>query len=513
MDNDRRPAGGDSTQSPLLELRGVAKSFGGVPALRPLDLAVFPGEVVGLIGENGAGKSTLIKILSGLHQPDVGTLHWAGQFRRWANPREAQTNGIATIYQELACCERLTVAENLFLGEPWPRQPWGGTDWTALHAAARQRLSAFELDLDPKALMQTLSPAQRQEVAIARALGQNAQLLILDEPTASLSEREVKRLLRQLDRLRNSRVAIFYVSHRLEEILQITHRVVVLRDGALVAEYPTAEATIPRMVQDMVGRPPAARLTQGERAPTDGPPVFEARGLGKLGLFEDISFRIEAGEILGLGGLVGAGRSELARCLFGLYPPDVGGMRLRGQPWRPRSPAATVAAGIAYVPEERKRQGLVTAHSLGHNMSIAWLRRWARLGLVRRAEERQQVENAIARFGVRTRGPSQPIGTLSGGNQQKALLARWLELDPALVILDEPTRGVDIGAKAEIHRLIVERAGRGQAILLISSDLPELLALSHRVLVLHEGRLARELSGSDLTQENVLLAASGLSPA
>lgn len=510
MDKGRHAA--DSSDGPLLELRGVAKSFAGIPALKPLDLAIGRGDVVGLIGENGAGKSTLIKILSGNHLPDAGTILWDGQEVRFRNPRHAQVSGVATIHQELACFERLTVAENLFLGEPWPRRAWGGTDWAALHAAARTRLAAFELDLDPKAFLSALSPAQRQEIAIARALGQNARLLILDEPTASLSEPEVRRLLGHLDRLKESRVTIFYVSHRLEEILKITNRVVVLRDGAMVAQFPAAEASVTRMVREMVGREPAVRLASERPRVESAEPVFEAKNLGKAGLFKDVSFQITRGEILGLGGLVGAGRSELARCLFGLYAPDHGTMRFRGRAWRPRSPADAVVAGLAYVPEERKRQGLVTPHSLANNMSITWLRRWARLGIVREHAEREQVEAAIAGYGVRTRGPEQPVGTLSGGNQQKALLARWLELDPAVVILDEPTRGVDVGAKAEIHRMIAERAARGQAILLISSDLPELLALSHRVLVLHQGRIERELSGVDLTQENVLFAASGLRP-
>lgn len=502
-----------SQSTPLLELRGVEKSFGGVRALKPLSLEVHPDDVIGLIGENGAGKSTLIKLLSGVLKPDRGEIRWNGTPISFASPHEALALGIGTIHQELAYCGPLTVAENLFLGEPWPRRAWGAVDWPALHRAARERLDRFEIPVDTTLPFQQLSSAQKQEVAIARALSRQARLLILDEPTASLTEPEVRRLFSHLQRLRAAGVALIYVSHRLDEILSLTNRVVVLRDGEQVAGYPTGEADAQRLVRDMVGRTVtehqrAART--GELAGVSAEVLVELDRATHHGLFENVSLRLHAGEILGLAGLVGAGRSELARALFGLYPLTAGSMTFAGQPWKPGSPSEALRAGIAYLPEERKRQGLVLDHSVGDSISLGFSDLLARWGWIPESAERPRVAEAIARFRVKTPGPAQAIGTLSGGNQQKAMLARWLERDPAVIILDEPTRGVDVGAKAEIHELITQLADRGKGVLLISSDLPEVLGLSDRVLVLHDGRITAELRGPDKTEEKALLAASGL---
>lgn len=502
-------------QSPLLELHAVEKSFGGARALRPLDWSIAPAEVVGLIGENGAGKSTLIKILCGVHSPDAGELRWQGRSVQFGSPHDAMSAGIATIHQELAYCGPLTVAENLFLGEPWPRTRWGGVDWAKLQQDTRDRLGRFDLDLDPSTTIDQLSAAQKQEIAIARALSRQAQLLILDEPTASLSEPEVRRLFKHLARLRDSGMALLYVSHRLDEILELTHRVCVLRDGAKVAEYPTHEATVERMVRDMVGRDMEAFSEEHNesraRTSSDRPVVLELREATHSGLFEHVSFQAHAGEIVGLAGLVGAGRSELARAIFGMYPLTSGSMSFRGQPWHPASPAESIREGITYVPEERKRQGLVLDHGVGESISIGFSDQLVRLGMIPARVESSRIEAALSRLGVKTAGPSQPIGTLSGGNQQKAILARWLDRDPELLLLDEPTRGVDVGAKAEIHQLIRQLADRGKTVLLISSDLPEVLGLSDRVLVMHEGRITAELKGQDRTQERALMAASGQS--
>lgn len=494
----------------LLRLDGVAKSFGPVQALKPLRLELAAGEVLGLVGENGAGKSTLIKILSGVHAPDSGTMTWRGEPLRFRSPHEALEAGIATIHQELACLEHLSVAENLLLGEPWPRHRWGGIHWTRLHAEARQRLAAFELDIPTRRVFRELRAAQKQEVAIVRALSRRARLLVLDEPTASLSEPEVERLFAHLERLRRAGVAILYVSHRLDEVLTLTDRVAVLRDGDLIATHATRAIDARRLVRDMVGRPLEQVYPRTRSGPV-GQARLELRGVTRAGMFEGISFQLRAGEIVGLAGLVGAGRSELARAIYGLYGIDRGEMRLHGQPWRPTGPAAAVRAGLVYVPEERKRQGLVLDHSLGASISIGFTDLLAKWGLVPRRAERARVDHAITSVGIRATAPTQAVGTLSGGNQQKTLLARWLERDPAVILLDEPTRGVDVGAKAEIHALIDRLAGQGRAVLLISSDLPEVLGMSDRVLVMCRGRITAELQGQALTQENVLWAASGLS--
>jgi ABC-type sugar transport system ATPase subunit len=494
---------------PLVKLRNVSKSFGGTPALKSISFRIERGEVVGLIGENGAGKSTLIKILAGVYAPDGGEIEWQDSEIAFESPLAALRAGIATIHQELAYFENLTVAENLLLGEKWPRNRWGGTNWQALEREAVRRLQSCELEIDAAVLFHTLSPAQRQEVAIARSLAQEAKLVILDEPTASLTEPEVKRLFAHLEKLRSEGIAILYVSHRLDEIIQLTDRVLVLRDGGLVGEYSTSEASVPRMVRDMVGRELEKAASPLTRKTESGEPVFKAVELTCEPLFRDVSFTVHTGEILGLSGLVGAGRSELARAIYGMYQLDSGEMMLEGKRFSPSNPSNAREGGVAYVPEERKRHGLVLDHSTATAISIGLLRSYSTAGFIRSGKELRGVEQAIGRFGIKPPSPDLPIGTLSGGNQQKALLARWLETNPKLVILDEPTRGVDVGAKAEIHRLIRRLACSGRGIILISSDLPEVLALSDRILVLHAGRIAAEFGVEEATQEKILLAASG----
>lgn len=498
--------------TPLLSVQRAAKSFGGATALRDVSFDIAPGEVVGLIGENGAGKSTLIKILSGVHRPDSGEILWQGARFQAKNPHEALLAGIATIHQELAYCEHLTVAENLFLGEPWPTGRGGGIDWEALFSMASGRLRRFELEINPRAFVLGLSAAQRQELAIARALSQRAQLVILDEPTASLSEPEVNRLIAHLGRLKDLNIALLYVSHRLDEIKRLTDRVVVLRDGCLVAEAPTSEMSMERMVREMVGRSVLQERRVEARSPK-GASALEVENLGRDPFFDGVSFELRGGEVLGLAGLVGAGRSELARAIFGLYKPERGRMRLKGAHWEPDSPAEAVANGLVYIPEERKRQGFALAHSIREGLSVGWLSWLGRKGWINRRLELQNVEESIREFGVKTQTPFVPVGSLSGGNQQKVLLARWLRRDPDVVILDEPTRGVDVGAKGEIHKMIDSLADRGKAVLLISSDLPELIGLSDRILVLREGRVSDLLTRGEFSQERILVAASGLAAA
>lgn len=491
----------------MLRVSSLGKSFGSTPALAEVSFEVGAGQVVGLVGENGAGKSTLIKLLSGIYQPDRGEMEWKGRPLRPRNGHEALHAGIATIHQELAAFDTLTVAENVMLDEAWPRFAWGGTDWKSLYAETERRLKACELTIDPRAMFHTLSPAQKQEVAIARALSKKAELLILDEPTAALTEPEVERLIGHLDRLKQTGVSILYVSHRLDEILRLTDRVMILRDGRLVAQYPTAQATIQRMVTDMVGRELQGFVKR--MRPEPGAAVFECDRLTRAGLFEQITFQVRAGEIVGLSGLIGAGRSEIARAIFGLYRADSGTMRLNGRSYQPNSAAEARSAGVVYVPEERKRQGLVLQHSVRSGVSIGFLDSLTRFGMVRPGAERARVASAVERLRIKTRRVEDPVATLSGGNQQKALLGRWLEREPTLVILDEPTRGVDVRAKAEIHRLIEDLVARGKGVLLISSDMPELLALADRIVVLHKRKKAAEFTAADVTQEKILLAASG----
>jgi len=496
-------------ESVLLSLRGVSKSYGGVPALAPLDLDVRAGEILGLVGENGAGKSTLIKLLSGVHQPDAGTIVWRGSSVRFASPRDAFSAGIATIHQELEYFSRLSVAENMLLGERWPRRWWGGVDWMRLHDDARKRLAGFEMQLPPERMFEELTAAEKQEVAIASALAREARLLVLDEPTATLSEPEVRRLFAHLTRLRAQGVTIIYVTHRLDEIISMTDRVVVLRDGELVADNPTRDVDVQRLIRDMVGRP-LEQVYPRTRSNEPGEPLLELEGISRKGMFADVSLSVRAGEIVGLAGLVGAGRSELARAIFGMYSVEGGAMRFCGNRWAPASPHEALRAGLVYLPEERKRQGLVLDHSVADSLSIGFADRLSRWGIIPPARESERVLEILRSYDIRASGADQPVGTLSGGNQQKTLLARWLERDPAVIILDEPTRGVDVGAKAQIHAIIDRLAGRGRAVLFISSDHPEVLGMSDRVLVMNRGRVCAQLQGETMTEHNLLLAASGL---
>jgi ABC-type sugar transport system ATPase subunit len=499
---------------PLLQLTAVEKSFPGVRALRPLDLALAPGGALGVVGENGAGKSTLIRVLSGVHRPDSGEIRWRGAPARFRSPRDAFEAGIATIHQELAYFGRLSVAENLCLGETWPRYRWGGVSWRRLHDEARRRLDSFGLPVETTRRFDTLSTAEKQEVAMARALSRKSRLLILDEPTASLTGREVDRLFSHLRRARDAGVSVIYISHRLEEVLELTDEVIVLRDGEKVAAYPTRRTDAAGLVRDMVGREiqgeyPDTRSRsagQGEA----GPVALEVEGLTRSGLFRDVSFQVRRGEVLGLAGLVGAGRSEVARAIYGLYPVDRGSMRLRGAEWAPAGPRDALRRGLVYLPEERKRQALVMDHDVGESIGIGFTDLLARCGLIPRRLERRRLEAAVEKHRVRATGLSQAIGTLSGGNQQKAVLARWLEREPEVLLLDEPTRGVDVAAKSEIHAMIDSIAAAGKAVVLISSDLPEVLGMSDRVVVMREGTVVRELSGGEKTRANVLLAASGV---
>ncbi|MFO1035227.1 MAG: sugar ABC transporter ATP-binding protein [Geminicoccaceae bacterium] len=485
----------------ILELRDVEKTFPGVRALAGVHFDLRPGEVHALLGENGAGKSTLIKLMSGVYRPDAGTMTLDGVETRFTSPLDAQRAGIATVYQELLLFPELTVAENIFIGHA-PRTSWGGVDWSAMRAKAAEFLASLEIhDLDVSAIVGSLSVGNRQRVEIAKALSQNARVLIMDEPTAALSEADVQRLFGIIRLLRSRGVGIVYISHRMAEIYEIADRVTVLRDGAWVATKPVAETSEPELISMMVGRT-IEQLFPKVTVPI-GRPVLEVRGLQSPPTVKEASFTVHAGEIVGLAGLVGSGRSELAQAIFGIEPAVAGEIRLDGRPVRIGSAAAAKALGIAYVPEDRGTQGLVRPMTVRENASLAILRRLSKGGFIDARAEEDLAADMIRRFGIRAYGSDQIAGQLSGGNQQKIVLGKWLATKPKLLIMDEPTRGIDVGAKAEIHRLMGELAGQGLAILMISSELPEVLGMSDRILVMREGRLVAEFDRAVADQETV----------
>jgi rhamnose transport system ATP-binding protein len=493
--------------APLLAVAGIEKSFPGVRALSGVSFEVAPGEVHALLGENGAGKSTLIKIISGVYQPDAGTLHVGGRPLRFDRPDDARRAGIATIYQELLLFRDLTVAENIFMGHA-PRGRGGRLDWKAMAAKTQALLASLEIsDLAPSQIVGTLSVGNRQRVEILRALSQDARLLIMDEPTAALTEYDVTRLFDIVRRLKSRGVGIIYISHRMDEVFQLADRVTVLRDGAQVGSRRVAETSAAELVQMMVGRQIESLFPKVAAA--IGAPVLEVQDLVRRPLTKGVSLSVRAGEILGLAGLVGSGRSELAQTIFGVTPAESGQIVVCGKQVQIRSPGQARALGIAYVPEDRGTQGLVRAMNVRENFSLASLGKVARLGFIDSVAETRLAETGVARFRVRTGSLDQVVGRLSGGNQQKIVLGKWLANQPKLLILDEPTRGIDVGAKAEIHRLMSELAAQGLAILMISSELPEVLGMSDRVLVMREGRLVAEFSRAEATPEAVGAAMMG----
>jgi rhamnose transport system ATP-binding protein len=495
--------GASRVPQPVLELRNIRKSFPGVKALKGVGFDVHAGEVHALLGENGAGKSTLIKTVSGVHRPDEGEILIDGRPVQFDRPLDAQRAGIATIYQELLLFPDLTVAENIFMGHA----PRGGIgiDWARMRSEAKALLASLDIhDLDVGETVGSLSVGNRQRVEIAKALSHEARILIMDEPTAALTEHDVERLFAIVRLLRGRGVGIIYISHRLEEVFLLADRVTVLRDGEHVATKPVAETDRDDLIHMMVGR----RIEQlyPKRTPRIGAPILELRGLTRRPSTHDVSLTLRRGEIVGLAGLVGSGRSELAHIVFGVTPAESGEIRLDGKPVRIDSPSTAKHLGIAYVPEDRGTQGLVRAMKVRENISMAVLSRLSHGPFLDRAAERALADRNVAQFGIRTAGIAQIVNKLSGGNQQKIVLGKWLATDPKVLILDEPTRGVDVGAKAEIHRLIAEMAERGLAILMISSELMEVLGMSDRVLVMREGRLVGEFDRAEATQERIAAA-------
>ncbi len=497
----------------LLEMRGISKRFGGTQALDQVDFSLDRGEVVGLLGENGAGKSTLIKILAGVHRMDQGAIFIDGKPVTLQTPQDAQRLGIAVIYQELNLTPNQTVAENVFLHHPQRMNGILGKIGIIDHrrreretAALLAQLGITGLDLRRK--VGELSVAFQQLTEIAKALALEARLIVMDEPTSALPDEEVDHLFEIIRRLRERGLGVVFVSHRLNEVRAICDRIVVLRDGKNAGALPVNEASDDRIIAMMVGR--SIDNLYPKRPATPGDVVLEVQGLTRRGIIEDISFHLRAGEVVGLAGLVGSGRTEVARAIFGADRIDKGTIRLNGTPVRIRSPQDARNLGIGYVPEDRKVQGLVPGMTVRDNATLAVLRQLARAGHV---VDRSVLEGVARRYvhelHLRPPRTDLPVGSLSGGNQQKVVLAKWLAVDLKVLLLDEPTRGIDVGAKAEIHGLIDELAHRGMAILLISSELPEVLAMSDRILVMSEGRLVGELSREEATQERILALASG----
>lgn len=500
---------------PLLQANNLTKSYAGVQALKQASFELRAAEVHALVGENGAGKSTLIKIITGAIQADSGELTLDGQPINDNSPQLAKSLGIAAIYQQPALFPELTVAENIALGVE--RTPvWQPINWKARHARAAELLAQVGAKISTDALASELTMPQQQLVEIARALGANARVLIMDEPTASLSEDDTQNLFRVIRELRQRGVAIIYISHRLDELPVIADRVTVLRDGVTIETRPMAEVDRQELIRLMVGRDLSAVFSKRagalgpKREVALGETVLEVRNLScRAAGVSNVSFSIRAGEILGFAGLVGAGRTELARTLFGLTVADGGEILLRGQSVKITSPAQAAELGIAYVPEDRRRHGVILEMAISANTSLASLRQLASFGFLDFAAERELAADYAAQLGVKTPALFAAAGTLSGGNQQKVALSRWLATKPAVLILDEPTQGIDVGAKSEIHSLMCELAEQGLAILMISSELPEILGMSDRIAVMHSGSIAATFDRAEASQQNILAAALG----
>ncbi|MBZ0283888.1 MAG: sugar ABC transporter ATP-binding protein [Anaerolineae bacterium] len=491
--------------NPTLALENISKQFPGVKALDGVHFDINAGEVHALLGENGAGKSTLIKIVSGVYKSDTGSIRIDGQAVTFNNPREAQGKGIATIYQELSLYPELTVAENIFIGHA-PHRSFGPlkvVDWGTVYERARELLASLNIhDLDVRRKVGSLNVGNRQRVEIAKALSINARVLIMDEPTAALTETDVERLFEIVRLLKGQGVGIIYISHRLQEVFELADRATVLRDGQYVGTKAVKDTSEDELISMMVGRTIDNLFPKLPAKP--GEPVLEIRNLTRPPLTRNVSLTVRAGEIVGLSGLVGSGRSELAQVIFGMTPAQSGEIYIGGQRVHINHPAQAVKLGIAYVPEDRGTQGLVKQMNIRENASLAVLRALSRASFIKRGEERTLAKNAIQQLSIRAYGTEQIVNKLSGGNQQKVVISKWLASKPKLLIMDEPTRGIDVGAKSEIHRLMSELAvNQGLAILMISSELPEVLGMSDRVLVMREGQLVAEFDRTQATQESV----------
>ena len=505
----RVPPGPDRIEKymsePILRMSNISKSFAGVHALQGVKLELCPGEVHALLGENGAGKSTLVKVITGVHQPDSGEIFLNGQPVRFSDPRMAASLGISAIYQELSIFPDLDIAENIFVGRR-PTLAGSLVDWQRMYREAGKLMDSLGVHMDLKIKARNLSIAQQQMIEIARALSVNASILIMDEPTSALTLNEVDDLFQIIRRLRSTGTAILFISHRLEELFQIADRVTVLRDGAYVDTRSMAGVTQDELIRMMVGRTVTDLFPK--KNVQIGAVALRVSHLTRRGVFEDISFELHRGEILGMAGLVGAGRTEVSQALFGVVPAHSGTIEIDGQVVQISSPSEAMRYGMAYVPEDRQHHGLVLPMDITENITLPVLPRYSKMGWLADKSAQQAAHRAATQMEVKATTVWQKARELSGGNQQKVVLAKWLSTGPRILVLDEPTRGIDIGTKAAVHSLMSELASQGIAILMISSELPEVLGMSDRILVMHEGKQTALFDRSEATQEKIMTAAT-----
>ncbi|MBQ2259962.1 MAG: sugar ABC transporter ATP-binding protein [Loktanella sp.] len=495
---------------PILSLRGISKSFPGVKALQDVQLDLYPGQVTALIGENGAGKSTIVKVLTGIYQPEEGTITMDGQDLHFANAQDASKAGVTAIHQETVLFDELTVAENIWLGHA-PRNRFGLIDKRAMRDGARDLLLGIGSDMDPDLRLGDLGIASKHLVAIARALSTDARVVVLDEPTAALSHKEIHELYDLVETLKAQGKAILFISHKFDEIFRIADRYTVFRDGQFVGAGAMQDVTEGQLVQMMVGR--AVDQIFPTRTPQIGAPVLTVAGYDHPTEFADIRFTLHQGEILGFYGLVGAGRSEVMQALFGITTPSKGAVRIDDKFRVIRSTHDAISAGIVYVPEDRGRQGAIRGLPIFQNVTLPSLSRTGRGGFLRLAEEFKLARDYTRRLDLRAASLDQELGLLSGGNQQKVVIAKWLATKPRVIILDEPTKGIDIGSKAAVHEFMAELAAEGLAVIMVSSEIPEVLGMSDRVIVMREGRIVDEVTGGAMTPERLVRAAAGIAEA
>ncbi|MDQ7976190.1 sugar ABC transporter ATP-binding protein [Paraburkholderia sp. SARCC-3016] len=500
------------SDSPILETLGISKSFPGVNALQGVDFRLFPGEVHTLMGQNGAGKSTLINVLTGVHAYDAGAIHLAGEPVQFATPLEAEAAGVRTLYQEVNLCPNLSVAENIFAGRHLKRR--GAIDWKSIHARAEAALADLNVSLDVTRSLDAYPIAVQQMVAIARAVSVDARVLILDEPTSSLDDGEVARLFDVLRKLKRSGIAILFVTHFLEQTYAISDRITVMRNGEREGEYLAKDLPVDELVAKMVGHARMSeRLKQAASEPpkaaSEAQPIFEMRGVGRRGLLNPIDIDVRPGQILGLAGLLGSGRTETAKLLFGAEKSDEGTVLAHNKRVKLRSPRDAVRHGIGYCPEDRKKEGVVAELSIRENIVFALQARRGWWRAISRAKQREMADEYIGMLGIKARDAEQPIGLLSGGNQQKVLLARWLATEPKMLILDEPTRGIDVAAKFEIMDRVLALCAKGLGMLFISSEVSEVVRVSHRIAVLRDRRKVAEIAGNAVSEDQVYRLIAG----
>ncbi|WHY72048.1 sugar ABC transporter ATP-binding protein [Fictibacillus enclensis] len=494
-------------ETPLVQLSGIYKSFSDVHVLKDVNFEVRPGEVHALMGENGAGKSTLMKIMAGIYQRDKGTAMVKGKEVHFSSPKEAEEMGIGVVHQELNIIPYLTVTENLFLGKELTYGKSGILRTSAMRKQARKALEALGVKIDPDAVAGELSVGQQQMIEIAKVLETNSDCIIMDEPTAALTDREIEALFEVIEKLRNQGVGIVYISHRMEEIFRICDRISVLRDGNFIGTKTVSETDFDEIVSMMVGRELGERFP--ERQVTIGPERLRVENLSRNEYFEDIYFDVKQGEILGVAGLMGAGRTEIMEAIFGYKKKDSGTVYLDGQRLNISKPADAIAAGLAFVTEDRKDKGLVIGMTVRENFTLTNLKAVSNNGILSARSEQEETDRLIKKLHVKTSGREQTVKSLSGGNQQKIVIGKWVNNQPKVLILDEPTRGVDVGAKKEIYQIMNELTEQGVSIIMVSSELPEVLGMSDRILVIHEGKIAKIMHREEADQEKIMHAATG----